>query len=178
MSRIGVKSIDVSANVQIDIKDNFIKVSGHLGSLSFCLPVFIGCEYQKEKNKVLLSLVEKKDEYKKFWGLYRSLLNNAVYGVSIGFTAKIKINGIGYKAILDKNFLILSLGFSHQIFIKIPEDLTISIQDTTNFLIKGINKQSVTTMANRIRSLRPPEPYKGKGIIVNDEFVLRKEGKR
>lgn len=122
----------------------------------------------KSENKSLLP----------FWGLQRNIVNNIIVGVSEGFSKKLEMNGVGYRATLKGKVLELMLGFSHPINYEIPEDISVSVDKQNNIEIKGPNKQLVGQTAAEIRSFRGPEPYKGKGIKYADEYINRKEGKK
>ncbi|MBN8827095.1 MAG: 50S ribosomal protein L6 [Sphingobacteriia bacterium] len=183
MSRIGKNPIKIPQGVKIEINNNLVKVTGKLGSLDtefvnevkvsveenevFVLP---SIDVAKLSNKV-------KSKYKSKWGLSRTLLLNMITGVSQGFTKKLEINGVGYKAAIDKKILTLNLGFSHAIKYLIPEGITIVAEKPTLLTISGIDKQKVGQVAAKIRSFRKPEPYKGKGVKFEDEIIRRKETK-
>ncbi|CAK8163258.1 Large ribosomal subunit protein uL6 [Candidatus Xenohaliotis californiensis] len=178
MSRVGIKEIVVPDTVNVEINDSVAKFSGSLGALEVPLPKFLKCIFNDKKLSIIPQSNTGRNTYRNFWGLYRSLLNNAVHGVSNGFTAKVRINGVGYRASVNGDLLTINLGFSHPICIEILQGLTVKLENPTIIIIQGVDKQIVSMMAARIRSLKSPEPYKGKGIIVNEEFILRKEGKR
>jgi large subunit ribosomal protein L6 len=112
-----------------------------------------------------------------FWGTYRSLAGNIITGLSTGFEKKLEITGVGYRAAVNGNVLELALGYSHPIHFEIPEDIEITVEKGTQVLIKGIDKQELGQVAAKIRSFRPPEPYKGKGVKYSDEVIIRKAGK-
>ena len=118
------------------------------------------------------------DDSKRLWGMNRSLINNAIIGTSVGFEKILELSGVGYRAALKGNQLNLQLGFSHDINFDIPEDVKISVEKQTTIKISGINKQKVGMVASKIKSFRPPEPYKGKGIKEKGQYILRKEGKK
>ena len=127
-----------------------------------------------------LSIKPKKmsDDIKKEWGMNRSLLNNAVIGVNKGYEKTLEMSGVGYRAAIKDNSLNLQLGYSHDIDFEIPKDVKITIEKQTTIKINGSDKQRVGMIASKIKSFRPPEPYKGKGIRVKGEYLLRKEGKK
>ena len=118
------------------------------------------------------------DDIKKVWGMNRSLLNNTVIGVSKGYEKTLEMNGVGYRASIKENNLKLQLGYSHDIDFEIPKDVKITVEKQTIIKISGLDKQLVGTVASKIKSFRPSEPYKGKGIKEKGEYVLRKEGKK
>ena len=121
---------------------------------------------------------EKNDDIKKMWGMHRSLLNNTVIGVNKGFVKTLEITGVGYKAAIKGNSLNLQLGYSHSTDFEIPKDVKISVEKQTIIKISGSDKQLIGMVASKIKSFRPSEPYKGKGIKEKGEYVLRKEGKK
>jgi len=175
MSRIGKKIIVIPENIKVDINHNIVKVSGPQGELNFNISESI----HLEKIENFLQLTKKSNDKKtqELYGLNRSIINNMVIGVSKGFEKKLIINGVGYRAQVDNKILILNLGYSHQIQIKPPEDITIRVENNTSISICGINKEKVGQIAAQIRSMRPPEPYKGKGIRYVNEIIKRKVGK-
>ncbi|MBM10267.1 MAG: 50S ribosomal protein L6 [Magnetovibrio sp.] len=176
MSRIGKNPIKIPEGVSIEIDDQVISAKGKLGQLSIALTNDVNIE--KENGLITISQREGSARAKQMWGTARSLVSNLVVGVSEGFTKRLEINGVGYRAQLQGKELVLQLGFSHDIKFSIPDGITITCSDQTHIEITGINKQMVGQVASNIRSFRPPEPYKGKGIKYEDEYILRKEGKK
>ena len=177
MSRIGKASIKVPLNVKVDIQDSFIKIIGNKGVLIQQLSNFIKISF----NNGFLNLTSAKKEEKNSWtyvGTMRALINNMIIGVSAGFEKKLLLVGVGYRAQVKDNFLILSLGFSHQVNYTIPSGIIIETPVPTEIIIRGFDKQKVGQVASEIRAYRPPEPYKGKGVRYADEQVLRKEAKK
>lgn len=175
MSRIGKKEIIVPNNTIIEINNSNISIKGTKGSLSYKLPSSI--EMQYEKNKIM---VRKKNESKKaqeLHGLVRSLINNMIIGVSEGFNKKLIIQGVGYRAQIQGKNLILNVGYSHPVLIEPPEDITITVENNNTVIVSGINKATVGQISATIRSVREPEPYKGKGIKYENEIIRRKVGK-
>lgn len=183
MSRIGKNPIKIPNGVKIDIKDNFVTVTGPLGVLSRNFDEEVVVKLEDNIVSVLpsadLKLMSNKQErqYRAKWGLSRTLMNNMVVGVSQGFSVKLEVNGVGFKASVDKKILTLYLGYSHAIKFLIPEGITIVAEKPTLLVIKGIDKQEVGQVSAKIRALRKPEPYKGKGIKYEDEQIRRKEVK-
>lgn len=175
MSRIGKKPIKIPQGVTIDIKGEKVEVKGPKGELSLSLKYRVGLEKEGEFLKVVPPKGGKNK--KPFWGLYRSLLANMVKGVSEGFEKKLEIQGVGYKARMEGKKLILSLGFSHDVEFIPPEDINISVEKNI-ITISGIDKQKVGEIAAKIRKIRPPDPYKGKGIRYLGEEVKTKVGKK
>nr|YP_009393771.1 ribosomal protein L6 [Caloglossa beccarii]ARW62333.1 ribosomal protein L6 [Caloglossa beccarii] len=175
MSRIGKKKITIPDNIAIDIKSFEISIQGPKGKLSHFIPDFI--TLQNNTNTLQLQIKSKEKKLQALYGLYRSIINNMVIGVSQGFEKKLIINGVGYRCYLENNQLVLNLGYSHPIYIKTPQNISIKVENNTYISINGIDKQTVGEVAATIRSMRPPEPYKGKGIKYIDEIIKRKIGK-
>ena len=176
MSRIGKKPIIIPQNVEVEISDQSVKIKGPKGELSQEIPEQI--LVKEENNKIIVSPKRKSKRTFAIWGLIRALLQNHVQGVSLGFEKKLEIRGIGYRASLrDNNFLKLEVGFSHPVEIEIPSQVNISVEKNI-ISIYGIDKQKVGEFAAKIRKIRPPEPYKGKGIRYLGEIVRKKAGKK
>jgi large subunit ribosomal protein L6 len=175
MSRIGKQPIQIPEGVQIEVKDGEIKVKGPKGELSFEIKPEINIEIEGNQLKVVPKTETKKT--KALWGLTRSIIFNLVEGVTKGFKKQLEIRGIGYKATLDGDNLILDVGFSHPVKIKKPEGIEFSVERNI-ITVSGIDKQLVGEIAARIRKVRPPEPYKGKGIRYLGEKVRTKLGKK
>ena len=176
MSRIGKNPVEIPEGVSVEIAGKLVTAKGKLGQLSVSLTDNV--EIVQESNKVFVSKHDDSLNARKMWGTARSLINNLVVGVSEGFTKKLEINGVGYRAQLQGKELVLQLGFSHDVKFPIPEGITITCPDQTHIDIFGVNKQMVGQVASDIRGYRPPEPYKGKGIKYEAEQILRKEGKK
>lgn len=175
MSRIGKKPVDIIKNVQIKKQDNIIEVKGPKGTLS--MEITGGINVDVKDNEVVFT---RENDYKKnkaLHGLYRALLQNMVVGVTEGYTKKLELVGIGYKAELKGDKLVLMLGYSHPIVFICPQDVKIEVPVPTSIVISGIDKQLVGLVAAKIRSFREPEPYKGKGIKYDTEKIRRKAGK-
>jgi large subunit ribosomal protein L6 len=175
MSRIGKKPIDIPDNVTVDISGNTVTVKGPLGSDSLELIEGISVNSEEKTLHVLASNDEKQTTA--YQGLFRSLLNNMVVGTSTGFEKDLEIIGVGYRATQQGADIQFQLGYSHPILFKAPEGIKLEVLDATKVKVKGSNKQQVGQVAANIRKLRPPEPYKGKGIRYKDEYVRRKAGK-
>jgi large subunit ribosomal protein L6 len=177
MSRIGKQLVKIPTGVEVSLEGNLIKVKGPKGELSYEHLPHVSVEVIENTVKTSPTLETK--EANAFWGLTRSLINNMVIGVSAGFEKKLEIIGVGYKAEVQGNKLILSLGFSHKIEYQIPEGVTVEHKREKHDIltISGINKELVGAVAAKIRSYKKPEPYKGKGIKYSDEVIARKEGK-
>ena len=174
MSRIGNKAITIPANTRIDIDGRTIKAEGPHGTLSVRVHESIGLAISD--GKIAVSNIGGKDT-KNFHGLYRTLINNIIVGVSEGFTRKLEMVGVGYRASSDGRNIVLDVGFSMSKKLPIPPGMKVNIEKNTQISIWGINKEQVGQFAANIRAIRPPEPYKGKGIRYDKEVVRRKAGK-
>ena len=178
MSKIGKINIQVPEKVKVVLNESTLNIEGPQGKkiLPFDKEVF----EIKINNGKDISIKPKviNDQTKRLWGMNRSLLNNAIIGASEGYTKNLELVGVGYRGAIKGNELNLQLGFSHDINFKIPEGIKITVEKQTNVKISGSDKQLVGMVASQIRSLRPPEPYKGKGIKEVGQYILRKEGKK
>ncbi|MEC8753271.1 MAG: 50S ribosomal protein L6 [Verrucomicrobiota bacterium] len=175
MSRIGKEPINFSANVDVSLNGNKINIKGSKGESFYITPDCIRVEVKD--NQIVVSREDDKKFSKAMFGTVRSLINNMIVGVTEGYKKNLIIEGVGYKAQLKGNEIVLSLGFSHDIVYKIPDGITINIDSGTNISVEGIDKQLVGQVAARIRDYSPVEPYKGKGVRYANEQVRRKEGK-
>lgn len=174
MSRIGKLPVEVPSGVTITVDEHLITVVGPKGSLSqFTMP---GISIEQTEGKLTVARASEEKVLKAKHGLMRSLVNNMVVGVTTGFSKKLEINGVGYRAATEGNRLKLALGFSHDVFFPVPEGIVITV-DQNVITVSGIDKQQVGQTSAEIRALKKPEPYKGKGIKYSDERVLRKSGK-
>lgn len=182
MSRIGRKPInlkDVELTISSRQVGSDVTVTGKLGSLTMFVPGFIELNIQDSTDgdcKYLNINVNNK-KFNPLWGLYRTLIDNMVQGVTKGFTKELVIQGIGYRAEMKGNSCVFSLGLSHKITFEPPPGVTLEVKEQTNIIVSGIDKQKVGEVAAKIRSFRKPEPYKGKGIRYKDEIVRRKSTK-
>jgi large subunit ribosomal protein L6 len=176
MSRIGKHAVDVPSGVTVGIEGQAIRVKGKLGELSITLPPEI--ELALNDNKVTVQPRSQEQRARAMWGMSRSLVQNMVTGVTTGFTTRLDISGVGYRAAVDGKILTLQLGYSHDIKYAVPDDVKIVCESPTSITVSGAHKQRVGQIAAEIRSFRKPEPYKGKGIRYSDETILRKEGKK
>lgn len=176
MSRIGTKPISIPEGVEVTIVEQTLKAKGPKGELSLEFPEVVKLEKGEKDIKVT---VEKPKELqqKVLWGTYAALTNNIIIGVSKGFEKKLEIQGVGYGWSVQGKKLELKVGFSHPVEMEIPEGLEAKAEKSI-LTISGINKEDVGTFAANIRKVRPPEPYKGKGIRYVDEYVRRKVGKQ
>lgn len=176
MSRIGIQPIVVPNGVNVEIgSDNAVQVKGPKGQLSQKLTPRL--QIVQEDGSVRVVRTSEEREVKALHGLTRSLLNNMVVGVTEGYTKTLEIQGVGYRAQMQGKTLVLNVGFSHTVPIVPPEGITFQVEGNNRVLVSGIDKQAVGEEAARIRGVRPPEPYKGKGIRYAGEFVRRKAGK-
>ena len=175
MSRIGKKLIVVPKGVAIDLTDRLITVKGPKGTLSESLPEGIGMTI--ENGEVKFSRSSDVAQQRALHGLARALTNNMVEGVTNGYVKKLEMVGVGFKAEKKGKWVQFNLGFSHPIILQVPEEITIDVPAPTQVTVTGIDKQLVGAIAAKIRSMRPPEPYKGKGVKYVGEKIIRKAGK-
>ena len=176
MSRIGKQPIAVPDGVEITIEPELVKVRGPKGELEERVSRQIAVE--QENGELRVSRSTNRGEHRALHGLTRSLIANMVEGVTNGFEKRLEIQGVGYRAQLQGNKLVLALGYSHPIELNAPEGIDFEVPQPTRVVVRGISKQAVGEVAAIIRKQRPPEPYKGKGIRYQGEYVARKVGKR
>ena len=178
MSRIGKNPVDVPDGVDVSIASGLLTAKGKLGEQTVALTDAV--EVSVDKGKVTVKPVDQGKRARSLWGTTRSLIDNAVHGVAEGFTRRLEINGVGYRAQVKGKVLNLQLGYSHDVDFLIPEGVNIALECDRDgvIAISGASKQQVGQVASKIRSFRKPEPYKGKCIRYSDEYVLRKEGKK
>ena len=178
MSRIGKKTIEILKDVEVKIQGQEITVKGPKGELT--RNILPEVKVELVDGKISVQLVAGKENIKKnkaFWGLFRALINNMVQGVVNGFEKKLEIKGVGYKAEVVNQEIVLNAGFSHQVKIKIPEKINVLVEKNI-ITVSGIDKEKVGQFASNVRKVRPAEPYKGKGIKYVDEVIIRKAGKK
>lgn len=176
MSRIGRMPIDLPNGVEVTIgAGNELTVKGAKGALTKQLPKDM--LIKQEGSQIIVERPSESKEHKSLHGLTRTLVNNMVLGVTNGFEKKLEINGVGYRCAKQGKKLSLTLGFSHPVEFEDTDDYTLEAPDANTIIVKGIDKQIVGQIAAEIREVRPPEPYKGKGVKYADEFIRRKEGK-
>jgi len=175
MSRIGKLPIKIPENVDFISNENNITVKGKFGTLQKQIPDVI--EIKKNDDILIVGLKNQTRTNRALHGLYRTLINNMFIGVSEQFKVTLTLKGVGYRASVQNKLLTLNLGYSHPVEIIIPEDISVEIVQNTTLNLKGCDKENLGLFAANIRSWRPPEPYKGKGIIYEGEIVKRKAGK-
>ena len=175
MSRIGKKPIEIPSGVEVKIDGQKVTVKGPLGEESVDVRPEIAVKV--EDNHILLSKVGESRETDALYGLFRTLVANAVHGVKEGFVKNLEIQGVGYRANMEGKNLNLALGYSHPVVVVPPAGITLSVDQNTKITVKGSNKQTVGDVAAEIRGKRPPEVYKGKGIRYEGEYIRRKAGK-
>ena len=178
MSKIGKINITIPEKVKVAINGNILNIDGPLGKQSLNIDTKVFDLDIKEGKEISIKPKKINDGIKKLWGMNRSLVNNAIIGTSSGYEKTLELTGVGYRAALKGKQLNLQLGFSHDINFDIPENIKITVEKQTIIKINGIDKQLVGTVAAQIKTFRPPEPYKGKGIKEVGQYILRKEGKK
>ncbi len=176
MSRIGKQPIELPASVNVSLSRGRVMVNGPLGELSQDVPVRMKIE-QSDGVLTVTRPTERGDD-RALHGLTRSLIANMVEGVTKGFEKRLELQGVGYRAAMQGADLRLDVGYSHPVVIKAPQGITFEVPVATEIVVKGVDKQQVGQLAAEIRKVRPPEPYKGKGIRYQGEYVRRKVGKR
>ena len=178
MSKLGKKPIKLPKDTKVKVENGKLTLIGPKGTKELSLNDKIYTAKVSENNDLILNLIKKNEFNKIMWGTTRSIVNSAVIGVSVGHEKILELSGVGYRAALKGNLLNLQLGFSHDTSYKIPEGVKISVEKSTMIKINGIDKQLVGKVASEIKSLKPVEPYKAKGIKERGQYVLRKEGKK
>ena len=176
MSRVGKKPVAIPKGVTATVQGQKITVKGAKGELHFVCPEEVVVAFANDEVSVTPRNETKRAQA--MWGMSRAQVNNLVTGVTTGFSRRLDINGVGYKAAVQGKILQLSLGYSHDVPFPIPEGITITTPRPVEINISGNDKRQVGQVASEIRALRPPEPYKGKGVKYSDEFIFRKEGKK
>ena len=177
MSRIGKKFINIPEKVKVKLEGQKISVDGPKGSLSRILPSLVCCTLDDTSQKLFLEKTQDTKLSEALYGLSRTLVANMVTGVSSGFEKRLQITGVGYRAQLDGKDLVLNMGYSHPVKMITPNELSVKVENPTSVLVSGMQKDMVGEFAAKIRSVRPPEPYKGKGIAYEGEVIRRKAGK-
>lgn len=176
MSRIGKNPVEIPAGVEVTIANQVLTAKGSKGTLT--VPLTDVVEVSQGDGAVTVAPRDDSQRARTMWGTTRSLINNAIVGASTGFTVRMEINGVGYRASVQGNKLNLQLGYSHDINYPIPQGISIRCERPTMIEVSGADKQQVGQIASEIRAYRKPEPYKGKGIKYENETILRKEGKK
>jgi len=176
MSRVGQSPVDIPEGVACEIAGQLFTAKGKLGELK--LTIVDEIEVSQEENQLLMKPRNDSKHAQELWGTMRSLVQNVVRGVDEGFTINLEIVGVGYRAALEGNEIVLQLGYSHEVRFSIPDGIKITCERPTSIKVNGIDKQKVGQVAANIRKYRKPEPYKGKGIRYENEYILRKEGKK
>ena len=178
MSKIGKKKIIIPKDVNVSINGDNFDIKGPKGNKKVNLDTKIFEVNISKNNELSIKPKEMNDDIKKFWGTNRNILNNAIIAVDKGYEKTLEMSGVGYRAAIKGNSLNLQLGYSHDINFEIPKDVKISVEKQTTIKINGTDKQQIGMVASEIKSFRPSEPYKGKGIKEKGEYTLRKEGKK
>ena len=178
MSKIGKINISIPEKVNVVLNGTILNIEGPLGKKSLKIDLEMFNLNIKENKEVSIKPKTINETTKRLWGMNRSLLKNAIIGASEGYTKILELTGVGYRAALKEKQLNLQLGFSHDINFDIPDNIKILVEKQTIIKISGYDKQQVGMVASKIKSLRPTEPYKGKGIKEQGQYVLRKEGKK
>ena len=176
MSRVGNSAIAIPSGVTVSQQDGVVVVKGKNGELS--APLHSEVELVVADDVATVKPRRKTKLSQSLWGTMRSTINNMVVGVGEGFTRKLEINGVGYRAAMQGNKLVLSLGYSHPVEMDVPAGLTVAVENNTQINISGADKQLLGQFASEVRSKRPPEPFKGKGVKYAEEHIVRKEGKK
>jgi large subunit ribosomal protein L6 len=175
MSRIGKLPINIPENVDVNYNDSNITVKGKFGVLTMEIPNII--DIFQEKNTLTIRLKEDSKKVRSLHGLYRTLINNMIIGVSEQFGLTLVLKGVGYRAVVQGSEIVLSLGYSHPVKIEIPKQISVEVTQNTTLNLKSCDKELLGLFASNIRSWRQPEPYKGKGILYKGEQIIRKAGK-
>jgi large subunit ribosomal protein L6 len=176
MSRIGKHPVTIPQGVTVSVEGQTVRARGKLGELVTSLPKEVAVSMADGAIEVRPR--DDEQRARAMWGMSRTILANLVRGVSEGFTRRLEISGVGYRAAVDGRLVNLQLGYSHDIKYAVPDDIKVVCESPTSISISGADRQKVGQIAAEIRGFRPPEPYKGKGIRYSDETVLRKEGKK
>ncbi len=178
MSKIGKISISIPEKVKVALSGNLLNIEGPIGKKSLNIDIDMFELKIDDGKSVSIKPKNINQETKRLWGMNRSLVNNAIIGTSVGYSKTLELSGVGYRAALKGKQLNMQLGFSHDINFDIPETVKITVEKQTIVKITGSDKQEVGMIASKIKSIRPPEPYKGKGIKEQGQYILRKEGKK
>ena len=178
MSKIGKINISIPEKVKVVLTDNLLNIEGPLGKKTLNIDTNVFELKIDEGKSVSIKPKNLNQDTKRLWGMNRSLLNNAIIGTSKGYSKTLELSGVGYRASIKGKQLSMQLGFSHDVNFDIPDSVKIIVEKQTIVKISGSDKQEVGMIASKIKSFRPPEPYKGKGIKEQGQYILRKEGKK
>ena len=178
MSKIGKINISIPDKVKVVLNGNLLNIEGPLGKKSLNIDISMFDLIINEGKSVSIKPKSINQDTKRLWGMHRSLLNNAIIGTSSGYSKILELTGVGYRASLKGKKLVMQLGFSHDVNFDIPDSVKITVEKQTILKISGSDKQEVGLIASQIKSIRPPEPYKGKGIKEQGQYILKKEGKK
>ena len=178
MSKIGKINISIPEKVKVALSGNLLNIEGPIGKKSLNIDIDMFDLKIDDGKSVSIKPKNINQETKRLWGMNRSLVNNAIIGTSVGYSKTLELSDVGYRAALKGKQLNMQLGFSHDINFDIPETVKITVEKQTIVKITGSDKQEVGMIASKIKSIRPPEPYKGKGIKEQGQYILRKEGKK
>ena len=178
MSRIGKKPVELPSGVTVKLEGQTVKLKGSKGELSFTVPDV--CSVEQSADSIVIKPNDESKQARAMWGMSRTQVSNLVEGVTKGFSKTLEIQGVGYRAAMKGKDLQLNLGFSHDVVHKIPQDVQVAVSGAKQevITISGIDKQLVGQVAAEIRGYRPPEPYQGKGVRYQGEYIFRKEGKK
>ncbi len=178
MSKIGKINISIPDKVKVALNGSVLNVDGPLGKKSLNIDLNIFDLKINDGKEISLKPKKIDQDTKRLWGMNRSLVNNAIIGISKGYEKILELVGVGYRATLKGKQLNMQLGFSHDVNFDIPDGIKVTVEKQTTLKISGYDKQLVGEVVSKIKSIRPPEPYKGKGIREKDQYILRKEGKK
>jgi|TARA_B100000945_G_scaffold219232_1_gene176943 large subunit ribosomal protein L6 len=178
MSKLGKKIISVPKDSKVAIQGNSVTVTGPKGTEKILFNEKVFSSKVNDKNEFMISPLKKDKSSSAMWGTYRSLINNAIFGVTKGHEKNLELSGVGFKVAQQGDELKLKLGFSHEAIYKVPKGINIKIEKQTKINIAGTDKSLVSKVASEIKSLKPVEPYKAKGIKEKDQYIIRKEGKK
>ena len=178
MSKLGKKPIQIPKDTKVKVESGKLFLTGPKGSKELSINDKIFTTTISKNNNLILKLIKKNESSNMIWGTTRSLVNNAIIGVSVGFEKILELSGVGYRAILKGDILNLQIGLSHDTSYKIPKEIKITVEKSTIIKIRGIDKELVGKVASEIKMFKPVEPYKGKGIKEKNQYVRRKEGKK
>ena len=178
MSKIGKINISIPEKVKVILSGSDINIEGPIGKQSIKINLDVFDLTVNEGKDISIKPKKLDDTTKRLWGMHRSLINNAIIGSSVGFEKILELSGVGYRAAVSGRKLTLNLGLSHPVEMDIPEGIDIKMEGNTKMSVSGANKQMIGEFCSVIRSKRPPEPFKGKGIRYSNEYIIRKEGKK